>query len=211
MRGKKRYINCNRKSEGLYFSKRFSRHILFARSLYGRAVRIFTQYRETRSGRFATIVPSGSYRLAYREEEDEWDRTRWWRQRGRAHATSSSVFKAHWNWWLSHTMTNSLSGEPVPLRSRGRAYNTPKLLSILQRHGRREGAGVWEWDESGKSIAGNEGAYGFYYCIFTLSRLLASTLFTSYRTSSYLPPLSLLALTARYTSFSDPLCARAIV
>lgn len=46
-----------------------------------------------------------------------------------------------------------------------------------------------EWNERGKSMAGNEGAYGFYYCIFTLSRLLASALFTSYRTSSYLPPL----------------------
>jgi len=55
-------------------------------------------------------------------------------------------------------------------------------------------------------MAGNEGAYGFYYCIFTLSRSLASTLFTSYRTSSYLPPLRTLA--ACYTStLSDPLAA----
>lgn len=59
-----------------------------------------------------------------------------------------------------------------------------------------------EWDERGKSMAGNEGAYGFYYCIFTLSRLLASTLFTSYRTSSYLPPLR---TSLRYTHRSDPL------
>lgn len=68
--------------------------ILFTHSLYGRAARIFARYRETCSGRFATIVPSGSYRLAYREE-GEWVRAKGGQQRGRAHATSSSVFKAH--------------------------------------------------------------------------------------------------------------------
>jgi len=40
----------------------------FSLSLWRRAARIFPRYRETRSGRFATVVPSGSYRLAYREE-----------------------------------------------------------------------------------------------------------------------------------------------
>lgn len=135
-----------------------------------------------------------------------------WRQRGRAHATSSSVFKAHWNWWLSHTMTNSLS---PPLSSththslslslsgaslsRTSLQYTEAFIDIAAGWKERP---MREWDECGKSMAGNEGAYGFYYCIFTLSRLLASTLFTSYRTSSYLPPLR---TSLRYTHRSDPL------
>lgn len=48
-----------------------SRHPLYTLFLCRRAACIFVRYRETRSGRFATIVPSGSYRLAYREE-GEW-------------------------------------------------------------------------------------------------------------------------------------------
>lgn len=65
-----------------------------------------------------------------------------------------------------------------------------------------------EWNKRGKSMAGNEGAYGFYYCIFTLSRLLASTLFTSYRTSSYLPSLRTRCVThtRALIRLREPLC-----
>lgn len=69
-------VTEKRAVEALIFLKAFlSRHILFTHSLYERAARIFARYRETCSGRFATIVPSGSYRLAYREE-GEWVRAK---------------------------------------------------------------------------------------------------------------------------------------
>ena len=95
------------------------------------------------------------------------------------HATSSSVFKGHWNWWLSHTLTNSRIRIPV-LRSWTSlqyAYSKAFIDTAL-----RVGTPM-------ATVSGPVRACGFYYCIFTLSWLFASTLFTRHRTQSRSGPL----------------------
>lgn len=68
-------------------------------------------------------------------------------------------------------MTNSLSGDVVcgASLSRGRAYNTPKLLSILQRDGKRKSgkSDARERDQRGKSMAGNEGKLTAFITAFS--------------------------------------------
>lgn len=68
-------------------------------------------------------------------------------------------------------MTNSLSGEVVcgASLSRGRAYNTPKLLSILQRDGKRKSgkSDARERDQREKSMAGNEGKLTAFITAFS--------------------------------------------
>lgn len=78
-------------------------------------------------GGFGSIVSRG--KLSARVSRGGWNRSGvpalwggigedWW------HATSSSVFKAHWNWWLSHTLTNSQKQNPPACSVRGQACNT---------------------------------------------------------------------------------------
>ena len=116
-------------------------------------------------------------------------------------------------------MTNSLSPSPSPPLSLSLSFSLSLSGASLSRTSLQyteafiDIAAGWkerpmrEWNEHGKSMAGNVGAYGFYYCIFTLSRLLASTLFTSYRTSSYLPPLrTRFVIHISLIRLRDPLC-----